>query len=207
VRNIPSDVLAEYTSGAVKPQIFIEMFFKSGTLRLWTGYGIIVANGEEFTGAGTLIGFSPITETQDIQAKGLVVSLNGMKKSIISLALQEKCSYRPFRMYLGFSTAAQRVATEDEPGAVMLENGVDYIMLENNLTGTSLYRNFSGLMDTIEITHDRDEATVRLSVENILLIGRRAKVRRYTSEDQKKRYPNDKGLDFINQLQDKELVW
>ena len=62
-------------------------------------------------------------------------------------------------------------------------------------------------MDVIEFTDTGDTADLRLSVENILITGQRTKISRYTAEQQKAKYPNDKGLDFINQLQDKSIVW
>jgi len=35
----------------------------------------------------------------------------------------------------------------------------------------------------------------------------RARVRRYTPEDQKINFPNDKGLDFVSDLTDKVVQW
>lgn len=206
MRNISPDMLAEYTSGSVSPAVMIEMFFDSGTLRMWTGYGTVDFNGETFFGAGNMIGFSTIEETEELEAKGIVVSLNGIPSSLIAISLTEKTRARPFRMYLASYTTQRYVATEDGTGVVDLEDDSGSVLLENQLIDVP-YKIFSGLMDVIEFVDNGQEATLRLSVENALIIGRRTKVRRYTSEDQKKRFPNDKGLDFINQLQDKELVW
>ena len=33
------------------------------------------------------------------------------------------------------------------------------------------------------------------------------RVRRYTAEDQKIDYPNDKGLEFVAEMAEKEIVW
>jgi hypothetical protein len=46
-----------------------------------------------------------------------------------------------------------------------------------------------------------------LTAESRLIDLERSRERRYTSEDQKIDYPNDKGLEFIADLQDKEIVW
>jgi hypothetical protein len=44
-------------------------------------------------------------------------------------------------------------------------------------------------------------------VENKLIDLERARVARFTSGYQKSIYPNDKGLDFIEDLQDKKIPW
>lgn len=207
MRKIPDELFNELTSKNVRAVLMAELFFDTGTLRLWTGYGTLKWMGEEFYGGGNIIGISPIEETQDTEAKGIVCSLNGVPSTIIALALGEKSRGRKFRLYLGFVSSDARIATEEDPGAIELESGTGYILLENQLVDPSAYRIFSGIMDTIEITDNGQTADVRLSVENSLIIGTRQKMRRYTPEDQKKIYPNDKGLEFINQLQDREIVW
>lgn len=204
-RNISPQMVSEYSDGAVNPALLVEAFFDTGTLRLWTGYGTIEWEGETFYGAGNLIGFSPIEETQDLQAKGVTVTLNGIPSSIIAIALGERSRGRRFRLYIASYTSRRYVATEDDPGIVRTEDGGG-VLLEGQLID-SPYRIFSGLMDVIEFSDNGQEAFARLNVENALIIGQRSKIRRYTAEEQKKLYPNDKGLDFINQLQDKELVW
>lgn len=206
MRNITPEMLAEYTSSAVSPCILTEMFFDSGTVRFWTGLGNLEWSGETFFGAGNLIGFSTIEETQEVEAKGIVVSLTGIPTSLIALALTERSRGRKFKMYLASFTSTRYVATESGDGIVELEDGSGFVLLENQLID-SPYKIFSGLMDIIEIVDNGNEASLRLNVENALIIGRRSKVGRYTAQDQRKRFPNDKGLDLINQLQDKELVW
>ena len=206
MRNLTTDMATEFASANVQPILMAEMLFDSGTLGVWTGYGTLVWGDKTFVGGGTLIGLSPIQETQDTQAKGLVCSLNGIPASLIALALLEKTRGRPFKLYLGAVSTTQYVATEDEPGALLLEDGSGYVLLESNLVETP-YRLFSGLMDIFEFQDDGQTANLRLSVENILIIGQRNKVRRYTNEDQRKSYPNDRGLEYMNSLQDKEVVW
>lgn len=207
MRNIPADVLAEYTSKSVQPVYIIEAFFDTGTLRLFTGYGVLNWNGETFFGGGNLIGISPIEETQDIQAKGLIVNLNGIPSNLVAIALGERSRGRHFRLYLGFVTTGNYIAVEDSSGYVELEDESGFFLLENQLVDLSPYRIFSGLMDVMEISDNGQESNIKCSVENVLITGRRTKLSRYTQEDQQKRYPSDKGLNFINQLQDKEVVW
>lgn len=207
MRNLPDALYQELTSKNVRAVLMAELFFDSGTLRLWTGYGTLNWKGDEYYGGGNLIGISPIEETQESEAKGIVCTLNGVPTTIIALALAERARGRPFRLHIGFVASSSRIATEDEPGAIELESGDGYILLENNIISPSVYRIFSGIMDVMEITDNGKTADVRLSVENALIIGNRQKISRYTPEDQKKFFPFDKGLDMINMIQDREVVW
>lgn len=206
MRNISPDMIAEFSSSYVSPVLLGEAYFDTSTVRMWTGYGNLDWLGNTFFGGGNFIGVSPIDETQELQAKGVTVTLNGIPSSLIATALTERSRGRPFRLYLASVQTRRYVATEDEPGTVLLDGESGSVLLENQLIDVPL-RIFSGLMDVIEFVDDGTEATLRLSIESSLIVGQRQKIGRYTKEDQRKRYPDDAGLDFINQLQDKELVW
>lgn len=206
MRNLTPDMASGLSDKNVSLVVMAELFFQSATLRMWTGLGTLNWRDEDYFGGGNFIGISPIEETQDSVAKGLVASLSGIPSTLISLALTERFRGRPFRLYLAIVDSRSYVATEDAPGRVELEDGTGFVLLENNFVN-SPYRIFSGLMDTMEFTDNGSTADIRLSVENILITGQRTKLSRYTQEDQRKTYPSDKGFDLINQLQDKELVW
>lgn len=204
MRNITPEMVAEYSSGAVYPALLAELFMETHTLRMWTGIGTLEWNGEQFIGGGNFIGVSAIKESEDLVANGVVVSLNGIPASLISSALAENIRGRPFRMYQAAVTSRSVVNTEDGDN-VLTEDGGN-ILLENQFV-TSPYRIFSGLMDYMEFTDSGQTANIRLSVENALIIGQRSKVSRYTPEEQKRTYPSDLGLDLINILQDREVIW
>lgn len=205
MRNISPVMVQEFSSRLVKSAFFAEMFFDTGRIGMWTGFGDVTFDGKTFLGGGNLIGISAITETQDLTAKGIVVSLGGIDPTLISLALSEKVRGRKFVLYLGSFDYVTRIATEDEQGAVLDEEG-NYVIVESSVLNNP-QRIFSGMMDYMEYNFSGSLADIRLSVENSLIIGQRSKIRRYTNEDQKRRFPNDRGLEFINALQDKEVVW
>ncbi|MCH8035958.1 MAG: VWA domain-containing protein [Proteobacteria bacterium] len=52
-----------------------------------------------------------------------------------------------------------------------------------------------------------ETATVTVTVESRLIAWERAKIRRYTNEDQQQRFSGDKFLEFVNQTMDKEILW
>lgn len=206
MRDLDADLLADFLSQSSEPALLGEFYFDSGTQYMWTGYGTLTWNGNDYLGAGNFVGISAIEETQDTQAKGITLSTNGASPTAVAAALTEKIRGRKFRMYLTEVVTRRYILLEDGTGSIALEDGTGYIALEN-ITINTPYRIFSGLMDYMEFTDDGIEPRLQLSVENALIIGQRPKIGRYTTEDQKRRYPADKGLDFINQLQDKEIVW
>lgn len=188
MRNLTAEMAAGIVEGGVLPNLLGVFEFDSGTVGMWTGLGQIDWNGITFSGGGNLIGVSPIEETQELQAKGQVLSLNGISSALLATSLTENVKNRPLRIYLSLT----------DP------NGPDS---DGDIFIADPYRVFSGLMDTFEFTDDGEKANIRLSVENILMIGQRAKISRYTDEEQRQRFPDDMGLEFINRLQDREIVW
>jgi hypothetical protein len=66
---------------------------------------------------------------------------------------------------------------------------------------------FSGFMDTMVINDGGETATIQVTVENRLIEFERTRVRRYTAEDQKIDFPTDKGLEFVAEMEEKEIVW
>ncbi|HRT09404.1 MAG TPA: hypothetical protein P5233_13565, partial [Candidatus Paceibacterota bacterium] len=60
--------------------------------------------------------------------------------------------------------------------------------------------------DTAVITLG-ESASIQISAENKMADWERARVRRYTHEDQIAEYPADKGLEFVPQMVEKVLIW
>lgn len=205
MREISAAYLEEITSGAMRPSLLIELEFDSATVWVWTGIGTLLWGERSFVGNGNFVSVSDIQETQDLQASGVVFGLNGIPSSLISLALTERYQSRPCKLWLGMVQSAAGIALEDDSGAFLTESG-DIILLENQLYGEPVPL-FTGMMDVMEFTDDGQNATIKLSAESALLKLRRTKERRYTPEDQKAKYPNDRMFDFVAQLQDKSIVW
>jgi hypothetical protein len=57
------------------------------------------------------------------------------------------------------------------------------------------------------INDGADSLSITVSAENKLIILNRDKVLRYTDQDQKRLFPNDKGLEYVASIQDKPLTW
>ena len=196
IENIDSDV--------VYPFFAVELQFDgANTLRMWTGQGtLVLQDGTEWVGLGTLLNISSIEETSEMAVKGASITLTGVPSSVLSLALSQPYQGRVCNIYFGtFSTGA------------ILQEGGSYILLQDgskiNLQEGSAGFNqvFSGYMDQMNIQENADTSTIELLVENKLVDLERARVARFTSGYQKSIYPSDLGLDFLEDLQDKQISW
>ena len=74
-------------------------------------------------------------------------------------------------------------------------------------SGISLTEIFSGELDQMNIEESVDSASISVTAENVLVKLERPVIRRLTNEDQKSRFPSDRGLEFVASLQDREIFW
>lgn len=181
-RDLTAGTLAEVTAGACAPVLFFEGEFGSGTLRLWTGVGDVTWDSQTWTGAGNLLAASAVTETVDLRAVGITVSLSGMPSSLISLALAEADQGLPGSVYLGFLDAAGTIVADP-------------------------YLSFEGRLDVPEIADQGDSCTISITYESRLIDLERPRARRYTAEDQRVTDAQDRGFDNVAALQDAVVIW
>ena len=173
-------------SSVVRPLLAVELEFSTGTLRFWNGYGdlTMTAGGSSntFTGLGDLIGVSPIGESDQVEAIGASLSLTGIKSSFISTALTGNYTNRNASIFLGVFDTSKSVIAD-------------------------VYTLFKGKMDIMKIDEGPESATITLNLENRLIALDRPLNRRFTHEDQQERFSGDLGLEFVPDLQDKEIIW
>jgi hypothetical protein len=181
-RDIDALTVSQLEASQLSPILMLKAEFPSGTVYFWTGIGTLTWDGNDYVGAGNLLGVSSVEETMGIEAKGATFTLTGISSSILSLALSEEYQNQPITCWK---------ATLDDAGALI---GDPFIV-------------FKGKMDVLQIDESGESATLSMQCENRLIDLNRTKLRRYTPDDQKVLYPNDRGLDFVASLQEKELAW
>ena len=171
---------------AVQPFFAVQLEFSTGTLYFWTGYGNITmtagGSSNNFNGLGDLLNISPIGESDQLEAIGAQVQITGIKSSIISAALGANYTNRNAAIYFGTFDSSKSVIAD-------------------------VYTLFKGKMDIMKIDEQAETSTITINLENRLIAFDRPKERRFTNEDQLQRFSGDKGLEFVPDLQDKEIVW
>ena len=179
-RDLTTALLNALDDEVVKPFFAVELLFDSAPIRLWTGLGDATIDSNTYIGTGNLLDISAVEETSEIAVRGATITLSGMDSAVISLALQSSYQGRVCNLYFG------------------VVDGTTY---------SGLTEVFSGYMDEMNIQEGPEFGTIELKVENKLIDLERSRVRRFSSGYQKSVYPGDRGLDFVEDLQDKEIVW
>ena len=66
---------------------------------------------------------------------------------------------------------------------------------------------FSGRTDQPTIDVSKDTCSISIACENKLLMMNNSVQRRYTNEDQQIDYPGDRGLEYVNSIQQVTIYW
>ena len=205
-RDLNADKISEINKATVFPFFAVELRFDGNQiLRMWTGQGtLVLPDTSQWSGAGTLLGISRVEETSEMAVKGATLTLSSVPSSVLALALVEPYQGRVCKLYFG--TFTEGAILQEDSAYILLQDG-SKIGLEAANRRTAFNEIFSGYMDQMNIEEGGDTSTIQMAVENKLIDLERARVARFTSGYQKSIYPNDKGLDFVEDLQDKKIPW
>lgn len=188
----------------VRPFMAVELLFDSNPFRVWSGLGELTVEGKTFYGAASLLNISSIEETNEIAARGITFSMSGIPSELVSLALSEPYQGREAKAYFGLASVPARLQTES------LQNLTTENLLPIDISESDqreLVQLFSGNMDVMTISSSSEDAVITITAENRLIALERPVASRYTPEDHKRKYPDDKGFEFVADLQDKEIKW
>ena len=181
-RDMTAAAEAATEAGAVRWGFSFVGEFDGGTVYLWSGIGSLTIDGNEYIGAGGLIGFGGVSENFDLGATSASVTLSGIPSEYISLALAEDYQGRP---------ASVSLILFDANNAVI----ADPIQI------------FSGKIDTMSISDDGEESTIDVIAETDIALFSVTKPRWMTQASQQALYPDDRGFAFVAALQSREVVW
>lgn len=203
-RDLTAQTLEAIKEDVVYPFFAVELLFDNqNTLRMWTGQGtLVLQDGTQWVGLGTLLNISTVEETSEIAVKGAVLTLTGVASETLSLALNQPYQGRVCNIYFG--TLLKGLIQQENDSYILLQDGGRIYLQESSKTLNEI---FSGYMDQMNISEGADTSTIELTVENKLIDLERARVARFTSAYQKSVYSGDRGLDFVESLQDKEISW
>lgn len=180
-RSLSANMVTEVSASQLSPIILASLSFTT-PVNLWSGYGTITYASTGYLGIGTLGTISPVEETTDLAARGITMQLSGVPTAMIAVALSENYQGKECSVMFG---------ALDSSGALV----------------STPITIFSGRMDVMSINDDGQNATIGMTAENKLVDFRRPREVRYTDEEQKNLYSGDKGLEFVNSIQEKEIYW
>jgi hypothetical protein len=186
-RDLTGAMAAAIQAGTVYPAIFYEGEFVNPAdetqtfLRLWSGVSTITWNGQNWTGAGNLLGISGVRESTGLRANAFEVWLTGMSSALISTALSAARKNRSGKLWLALFDASRNLLADP-------------------------YLQKRGRLDTIPIEDSGTTARIAARYEDRLAAPGVPRERRYTSADQALRDPADKGFEYVEALQDAVFI-
>jgi hypothetical protein len=183
-RDNTNDQIIAQQANVIRPMQFVKMAFSSQTLRLHSGVGEYVMDGETYLGVGALGSISAPTEDITLARNTRTFTLSGLSASgidIAGLAQTDNYQGRDIWHYLVFLNEDQEII-----------DGHVYL--------------WRGRMDTISFELG-STATLSLTAESRLADWDRPRVRRYTNQDQQQVYPGDLALEFNSQAAEYEIRW
>ncbi len=166
--------------------VFAEFMFTT-PVRVWTGLGDKVAtmpggSSQTWIGVGDLGGIESIIESADRRRNGVLFSLSGVDTSLLSDVLTDN--------YQGKDVTAWE-AYIDDAGVLIADPALA----------------FSGIMDTMGISDGDPSGIIKLQCESRDILLQRTSRSLYTNEEQQLKFPGDLGLEFMLELQDKQIIW
>lgn len=166
----------------VRPVILYDGTFNDGDVHLWSGVGTIEYSGTTYYGAGDLLQFGTMEETNQVKAAGITVSLAGVTSGAAATALSEVRRYLPGVVSLGLL---------DDDGIIIPDP----------------WPMFRGLLDTCNLEDGEETATISVGYEHELIDLERPVNTRYTDAEQRRLFPGDTGMRYLISLQNKVLRW
>jgi hypothetical protein len=161
----------EAAKQAIRIFVAVSLDFTSGVVRVHDGIGSISWGGNTYEGVGQFGGIEAVTESVEVIARPLSLTLSGVDSSLISTTLTEVYQNRAATVYVGF--------IDETTGAVI------------DTPETA----WEGRMNQMSISSAEGSAEIRLTCEHRLR--REPRIARYTNEDQQILFPGDKFFDLV----------
>lgn len=170
--------------GANEQEIFVALKadFDTETIRLWNGTEDLVIDSATYLGAGSLLSIGAAEESSDLSSQGMTITVSGMNKDVLDLALTENYQNRFVSVFLGYLMGGS-----------------------NEVAGT--FTLFKGRMTALTVNDTPQGATVSIDAENRLVDLERPSNFRYTKESQNFLHSGDRFFNNVASLQDKEIIW
>ena len=180
-RGADTALAAAATQAVVRPYLLVELEYPAETLRVTSLPFDLTYDGDLYQGVGRLGSISEISEGTEIRSYGLALRMSGIPTDYRDAVIEADAQGKPGRVWLGLLDA-------------------NHVPI-----GTPL-KVFQGRIDITDIEVGETIA-VTVSLESRLVDWERPRIRRFTDQDQKRAWPGDRGLEYVQAVSDMELVW
>ena len=181
-RSLNSATETASQADTIAPIFLVELAFDGGTVYFHSWIGELSWDGNTYTGAGPLGSIGRAEEDSELSRTPLTLRLSGIESSVLSAILNEHYQGRQATVRVGYLDT-DTMQLVDDPAI--------------------LYR---GRMDSPTVTQS-DTIDILLNIESRFAAWDRANARRYNNADQQARYPDDRGLEYVEQATEKRIIW
>jgi len=189
----------------IQPLFAVQLMLDTQPLYFWTGLGDLTIDGITYVGTGQFLAISEMEETAEIAAKGAVITLSGIPSELLSLAISTPYQGRLCKILFGAINANKQYLKQENGDFVLTEAGGRIDVTDGD--DTPAINLFTGYIDKMDIDEGPETSTIAMSIESRLIDLERPRIFRFSDQNQKTRYPTDKGLEFVEDLQDKQFNW
>jgi len=161
--------------------LLYELYFPTGTVRFCSALHDVAWDGNVYLGAGAVSNVEPVVESVAPTALARNIRFSAIDTDYLTAILDDHYQGQTMREYLALCDAEWKVI--DDPVLT-----------------------FEGRMDEPEISVGA-QAAIQLSVENRMAGWDQPRLRRYNHADHSARHPGDMFFEFVEELQDKTIVW
>lgn len=137
--------------------------------------------GVEFVGLGNLGSISGLDESSELNPAEYQITLSGIPDEILEAATRMS--------YLNYDATVWMLLLDE-----------DHQVIGDPMIWSK------GLTDGASIAYG-NQSSVTIQVRNRLVDWQRPRIERYTDADQKAKYPDDKGFEFVAEIASKEVEW
>ncbi len=176
--------IAALEKAAIRTVYFVELQYLSGTQYFSSAIGPLTWGGNLWNGLGSIANIDSIQESAAIDTQPLNFTLNIAQPSILASAVGDVAQYRGRPIKLYFCPMDENFRLIDTPELC-----------------------WRGVMDTVAVGIKGQEGQIILKCETSAYALSRRPALRVNSAQQKLRYPNDTGLDYLVTLIANPQLW
>lgn len=190
----PETIAHALAGGRVDFAWLVRFDFTSQTMRLWNGNGVLTAtDNSKWQGLGNLGAVSGIEQAVNGEAPQGTFTLSGIDNDIVRLARDEfVAEVRGRKVFV----LIQFFGVDDPEDP------------DNQRPLDSPYALWSGRCLIPTFTFDQGgERSITIAAESLFSLRSRPNYAMYTDADQRRRFPGDRGFEFVASLVNKTVTW
>jgi hypothetical protein len=185
----PEAIAHMRAGGTINASVLHYLGFASQPMRVWHGAGeLVTPDGYRWQGIGDVVSIEGGGQQLGVVATNLTLTMAAssdlMTDDMIARALESEAEVYGRRYFMAIQFFNEHWQPVDAYRAV-----------------------YVGVMDRMTFKRSPGLRQITLNIESPFVRRRTPRLQTFSDRDQKSRFANDKGLEFISSLKDKTVIW